>query len=98
MIVHVNRAGTGWEANANKAKYIDRYKTHALKFTDDDSMIMKAFSGCAFSMIVLITSIFIKHQQTPVVKSSNKLLTSIQLISQLSIIVLLPFLFIGEVN
>ena len=59
---------------------------------------MLAVSGAMFSGISATVFLFIKSHNTPVVNSSNKILTAIQLSSQFLLVIILPFIYIGIPN
>ena len=59
---------------------------------------MMSVSGMMFSEISPSIFLFIKYNETPAVKSSNIILSFIQLTGQLLTVLIMPFLFIGEVN
>ena len=42
--------------------------------------------------------LYIKYNESPVVKSSNLLLSAIQLTAQIILVIILPYTFIGEPN
>ena len=88
----------GWVAYTNKTICYDTYKNISLKFTDNSSLIMMLASGLMLSSLSCTIFFFIKHNETPVVKSSNLILSSVQLVGQLLTVVMMPFLFIGEPN
>ena len=88
----------GWDANKNKTLCFDTYKNITLLFSDSTSIIMLAASGTLFSAISASIFFFIKFRDTPLVKSSNRILSAIQISSQLSLVLILPFIYIGIPN
>ena len=88
----------GWIANKNKTKCYDTYKNLTIRFTDDSSVLMLSVSGVILSAISSSIFFYIKYNETPLVRSSNLILSCIQLSSQLLLVIILPFIFIGEPN
>ncbi|ELV13786.1 Vomeronasal type-2 receptor 26 [Tupaia chinensis] len=83
---------------------IQTEKTHCLPkpvtflaFEDALGIAMVCLALCFFFLTVIILGIFMKHQDTPIVKANNQALTFVLLISLLPCF-LCSFLFIGHPN
>ena len=88
----------GWLANRYKTMCFDTYINLSIRFTDESSVVMLSVSGMLLSGISSTIFLYIRYHETPVVKSSNLILSCIQLSSQLLLVIVMPFLFIGTPN
>ena len=88
----------GWISNTNKTYCIDTYRNLSSDLTDDSSIIMLSVSCTMLSGISSSIFLFIKHRETPIIKSSNIILSFLQLTAHLLTVIVMPFLFIGEPN
>ncbi|KAH0507714.1 Vomeronasal type-2 receptor 116, partial [Microtus ochrogaster] len=68
-----------------------------LSFDDSLGMALACTALCLFVSTVVVIGIFLKHQDSPIVKANNRTLSFILLISLL-LCFLCPFLFIGQPN
>ena len=93
-----NPCSPGWLANINKTQCYDTYKNLALLFTDDSATLILSLSAILVVSISFTFFLYLKYRSTPVVKSSNLLLSVVQLVSQFVLAVIMPFIFIGTPN
>ncbi|XP_077306303.1 vomeronasal type-2 receptor 26-like [Lithobates pipiens] len=84
----------GWP-NGNKTRCIPK-EVDFLSFTDDKiSLVFITFPLLCFGKTLLVLTIFILHQDTPVVKANNKSLSFVLLVS-IMLGFLCVFLFLGR--
>ena len=76
----------------------DPYILDYLSIDHPFSIFWLVFSGVQFLLILITMAIFIVHRNTPIVLSSIKEMTAIQLAFHLLLTVALPLLFIGRIN
>ena len=86
----------GFKANKQQTKCIDTFHTFSLNFSNYIGLVMLGFCAFGFFLVSIAIYSFMKYKDTPVVKSSNRLLSLVQLFSYQLFFILLPFLFIGE--
>ena len=86
------------QVNSDQSRCFDPYALEYLTIDSPFSVSWLAFSSMQFVFILATMSIFVTKRNTPIVLSSIKELTAIQLSFQLLLTVALPILFIGEVN
>lgn len=86
----------GYRANKKKTQCIDFYQTTFLSFRSNSGLVILVASGLLFVSICLVISLFTRYWNTPVVRSSNRPLVSIQLLCILSLFIALPLLFLTK--
>nr|XP_044997299.1 LOW QUALITY PROTEIN: vomeronasal type-2 receptor 116-like [Jaculus jaculus] len=85
-------------------QYANIEKNHCLQktvmvldFEDILGMVLACLALCFFALTALVLGVFVKHQDTPIVKANNRTNSYILLIS-LKFCFLCPLLFIGHPN
>ncbi|MEO0688337.1 MAG: hypothetical protein AAFY76_25565, partial [Cyanobacteria bacterium J06649_11] len=82
----------------DRTRCYDPYTLDYLSIDHTFSIFWLVFSSLQFILILITMAIFIVHRNTPIVLSSNKEMTAIQLVFHLMLTVALPLLFIGRMN
>ncbi|XP_066916815.1 uncharacterized protein [Clytia hemisphaerica] len=81
--------------NKDRTKCFDPYTLSYLNSADPIPISWLAFSGLIFIMVFATSVIFIYYRTTPIVLSSNKEMTVLQLLFHLILTITLPVMFIG---
>ena len=86
------------QVNDDRTICYDPYTLDYLSIDQSFSIFWMVFSSVQCLLVLATISIFIVYRNTPIVLSSIKEMTAIQLVFHLLLTVALPFLFIGRMN
>ena len=86
----------GWTPNKRKTLCIDTYENKSLDLSGVEAIVMLFLSCLMFAFVSFCLYLFMKHKDTPIVKSSNLQLSVLQLLTQIAIVVTTPFVFMTK--